>query len=214
MAQLENQDQWLVRTAKNVISGPFSRAQVQEMVLSGKLNLQDEVCKANTYWIYLHEQDEVKRQLEVEVPQAVAAKSDDEEITDTQTNTYPDMLVQAATAHAEAITAAPAPTIIRASSASSSPEVVPELVDPSIAQTENTAVISNRALREFQARKARQSVRTNEVVQSLSSQAPRQPHVHILSGIERPSFWRGFAWALIVAACFIVVMVLRLLRER
>lgn len=56
-------EQWLVRTADNRISGPFAKDQLRELLQAGKLGLRDEVCPENGHWIFLHEKEEVARQL-------------------------------------------------------------------------------------------------------------------------------------------------------
>ena len=76
---------WLVRTAKNVISGPYNREALCQMILSGELGSQDEVCDSGQYWIFLHERDEVARQLGINLPKP--PKNPDEETTETQTQT-------------------------------------------------------------------------------------------------------------------------------
>jgi hypothetical protein len=60
--------QWLIRTADNWISGPYTLDQVSQMILGGKLGPEDEVCTANGYWFYLHESTELKTQLGIELP--------------------------------------------------------------------------------------------------------------------------------------------------
>jgi hypothetical protein len=78
-------DQWLIRTSENWIAGPYSKEQVCQMILDGKLSLQDEVCVADGFWIYIHEREEVKQLLGIDVPKSKLA-SDDEEVTQTQSN--------------------------------------------------------------------------------------------------------------------------------
>jgi hypothetical protein len=82
-----NQDinQWLVRTAQNWIAGPYTREQTAQMILEGKLSLEDEVCAASGYWIYLHEREEILKHLNIEVPRMV--EKSEEEVTETQTQT-------------------------------------------------------------------------------------------------------------------------------
>jgi hypothetical protein len=63
-------EQWLIRTAKNWITGPYSKEQVCKKIQEGSLELQDEVCPSNGYWILLHERKEIFDQLGVEVPRA------------------------------------------------------------------------------------------------------------------------------------------------
>ncbi len=75
---------WLVRTQKNQISGPFSKEEVSNLVMSGELGFQDEICEGNSYWIYLHEQEEVLKLLGVTPP------GPDEENTETETDTKTD----------------------------------------------------------------------------------------------------------------------------
>lgn len=78
-------EKWLVRTEANCISGPFSREKLQEMILQGSLSLQDEVCRGNSYWIYLHEASEILAQLGVRVPRPVVGGSDEDTQTETET---------------------------------------------------------------------------------------------------------------------------------
>lgn len=75
-------DQWLVRTSENWVTGPYLKEELCLMIQEGKLVLQDEVCPANGYWIFLHERDEVQKFLGVEVPRVVS--EDEEDITETQ----------------------------------------------------------------------------------------------------------------------------------
>ncbi len=80
-------DLWLVRTAKNVISGPHSKTEVIDLVKSGAIGPQDEVCPGNGYWIYLHEHEEVQKWLGIAVPRA--PRQPGEEVTETQTDRPP-----------------------------------------------------------------------------------------------------------------------------
>jgi hypothetical protein len=77
--------QWLVRTAKNVISGPYNKEALCQMILSGELGSQDEVCESGQFWIFLHEREEVAKQLGINLPKP--PKNPDEETTETQTQT-------------------------------------------------------------------------------------------------------------------------------
>lgn len=79
------QEAWLVRSEKNIISGPYSREKVVQMVQGGELGLQDEVCQANQYWFALYEQDEVARQLGIEVPKS-SGGGDEVTATDLRAN--------------------------------------------------------------------------------------------------------------------------------
>ena len=80
---MENTAEWLIRTAQNQIIGPLSRAELCTRIQSGKLNLQDEICPANGYWIFLHEHSEVLRLLGLTMKPGV----DHDEVTQTQTQT-------------------------------------------------------------------------------------------------------------------------------
>ena len=72
--------EWLVRTEKNQILGPFSEVKVREMILSRKLGLQDELCLAGEYWFYLHEKKEMQKYLGMIAPESDLY--DGSEITD------------------------------------------------------------------------------------------------------------------------------------
>ncbi len=79
-------EQWMVRTSMNEVVGPMSRDALIAQIREGKLGLEDEVCKAHSYWIYLDEADEVKRQLGIEMPRAKNGHEDSTE-TDLQAMT-------------------------------------------------------------------------------------------------------------------------------
>jgi len=76
-------NQWLVRTAENFVAGPYTRDQIRQLMRESQLGLQDEVCQANGYWIYLHEKEEVVRHLGADTIQWLGESG--EEITLTQT---------------------------------------------------------------------------------------------------------------------------------
>jgi hypothetical protein len=77
---------WLVRTAQNRLIGPISEEQLKSRILAGEFRLEDEICRANDYWIFLHERDEVQSRLGIQVP-SKRARVDDETETGTQTLT-------------------------------------------------------------------------------------------------------------------------------
>lgn len=81
------EDQWLVRTSLNEVVGPMSRDALIAQIREGKLGLQDEVCKANSYWIYLDEAEEVKRQLGIYMPKSARGPHEDSTETDLQAMT-------------------------------------------------------------------------------------------------------------------------------
>jgi hypothetical protein len=77
-------EQWLIRTEKNWIKGPYSKEQVCKMITDGTLGVQDEVCPANGYWILLHERKEIFEHLGVEVPRAAGVE---DEVTESDIDT-------------------------------------------------------------------------------------------------------------------------------
>ncbi len=78
---------WLVRTAQNRLTGPISEEDLKKRILAGEYRLEDEICRANSYWIFLHEQEEVKAFLGVDVPRHRVKQ---EEETETGTSTVTD----------------------------------------------------------------------------------------------------------------------------
>ncbi len=82
-------DQWLIRTVQNRIAGPFTKDQVVKLVLDHKLGLQDEICPANGYWVYLYERDEVIKYLGVEYPVSKDGEHK-EDVTETEIVTSSD----------------------------------------------------------------------------------------------------------------------------
>lgn len=78
-------DQWLVRTAQNEIRGPVTHAEILQQIERGEIALQDEVCRADGYWFYLHEGTETLAQLGIAPPHSTRAHG--EEITQTDTDT-------------------------------------------------------------------------------------------------------------------------------
>jgi hypothetical protein len=71
--------EWLARTQKNQILGPFSLEEIRERVLNHTLQLQDEVCPSGGYWFFLHDQSEVQKHLGLSL---AGAKDSLQEITD------------------------------------------------------------------------------------------------------------------------------------
>ena len=52
---------WLIRSIDNKIYGPVSKSKLIDLINNGKINNFDELCKANNYWFYLSEKNEVKK---------------------------------------------------------------------------------------------------------------------------------------------------------
>lgn len=77
-------EHWLVRTVLNELRGPYSRNELVQEIHDGKLGPQDEVCRSGSYWIYLDERDEVRKQLGIEPPRGHLSLLEEEQ-TDTKT---------------------------------------------------------------------------------------------------------------------------------
>lgn len=82
----KDSSQWLIRTAENMIAGPYSAQQIREFIETEKLNRHDEICRNNHYWITLHEGDELWEQLQTRLP-----TFDDDEITQTEELPIPEL---------------------------------------------------------------------------------------------------------------------------
>jgi hypothetical protein len=74
--------QWMVRTAQNVMKGPYSIDEIRDFIQSSKLTTLDEVCPSGGYWFFLHEAEEVETQLGVAPPLPLHAAED--EVTQTE----------------------------------------------------------------------------------------------------------------------------------
>ena len=81
-------DQWLVRTSKNWIAGPYLKSQIIEMIQAGQLTRDDEICPGNGYWIFLHERAEMLQNLGMECPRKTGPREADE-ITELENDLKP-----------------------------------------------------------------------------------------------------------------------------
>src|SRR5690349_6549257 len=54
---------WLIRTKTNFLLGPISREKLMELIKSGSIQDDDELCSGNGYWFYLREKHLVQRYL-------------------------------------------------------------------------------------------------------------------------------------------------------
>lgn len=167
-------DLWLIRTSQNLIAGPYRQDQVRKLIRDGELGPQDEICKANGYWIFLHEREELFRQLGVELPRS-AGSNRDEDLTETQTEVV-EITDPGRTRY----------------SPNSTP--IPEVPELSEVPPENTAILSNRALREFQPKKKGTSA-------TLLTPSPLAGSVHASSATEdgQAGFRRYAIWISIFA---------------
>jgi hypothetical protein len=222
--------QWLVRTAKNVLSGPYPKETLSQMVLSGELSSQDEVCENGHYWIYLHEREEVARQLGINLPKP--PKNPDEETTETQTQTQTqtetDMLLSGertppGMTHPMSVTAAATAEAIEAAACGDDEESTlvmgkgngggarPKMYAAPLETAPATAASEGAAL------PAADSARDLAAQPEASPKSPPGPTVvyrpMVLGEIERPSAWRMAIWILIVAAFFLAFWMLRALRR-
>ncbi|MCM2279403.1 MAG: hypothetical protein NDJ89_15110 [Oligoflexia bacterium] len=224
MSQAAAPDRWLVRTEKNQLQGPFGVEELRRLIQDGKLGPQDEVCRANSYWITLHERDEVRNQLGIDSPKSTVA--DDEEITQTDAAYRP----LATESRVAAQGAAPDPQARPAALAPPEPDFAPAFPQPEPelpelshdelqdALNEDTAVLSNRALREFQRKNGVGEVAHPLLVEaaphagavspasdgSSGVAAPGGPTsekfftANVTSAVEGATFWQSFPWALVL----------------
>jgi hypothetical protein len=211
----QSPDQWLVRTAENRISGPYSRQQIRELIERGQLQLNDEVCQANTYWFYLHEHDEIRKQLGMELPKELYANPEEAtqtEETDTEI-TDPNMQLGGTRVAQMGQMPRQSGTIRSAARArdgdrreSGHEDKIPELSHTAEELGENTAVMSNRAFRDFRQNKKPEA-------QTAPSQAPVQSQAQAQMPIERSKLLQWTMYLMIVAAGGLLAFVIKLLRE-
>ena len=183
-------DEWLIRTSKNFILRPVPKARLIEMIRGHEIGLQDEVCRGNGYWIYLHEAEEVAKQLGIQVPRPAAAP--DEEITETTRSAVPETASDAL--------APPLPDY-------------PELGDEAAEQTSILRPSQpSPSARPFPV--ARKVPVGSLPAGSADLHIPTRPSLEVLGGqIERSSIWRGLAWALGVVLFMLLWTVLKKLRN-
>jgi hypothetical protein len=208
---------WLVRTFKNSISGPYNKEALCQMILSGELTSQDEVCEAGRYWIYLHERDEVARQLGIDLPKP--PKDPDDETTETQTQTQTqtetDVMMRSERTPVPAITAAvheeqdaraeEGTQVLGSGGAASAPALAPTAAEKALGED---AVLPSAGV-------AQNLTPDSAVAQAIDAQpAPRVVYRPMVLGeIERPSAWRLIVWAVIVAVFVVAVVILRALKH-
>lgn len=203
-------EKWLIRTERNVLRGPYGKNEVCRMIQEGELGLHDEVCRGDSYWFYLHEHLEVQSQLGIVVPRL---RSPDDDETETEVDT------RELSAHL-------------ADEIDDLNDEIYEIPELSEAVTENTAVLSNRALRQFRTRKAEGAVaqgaapegRENRETlgpsggaaagQGELSASERLYREVVVVGGERPSFWKGFAMVLGLLIPLLVIALVWFLKTR
>jgi hypothetical protein len=220
---------WMIRTSDNVLSGPYTQEQLIQLVEEEKLELTDEICRGNSYWIYLHEEQEVKKHLGIEVP---AALVEPEEPTQTETDS---IIRRSEPAHAAMGARAPRSSTVspqqtpEASKVEYTPVVEPidqdedededsndvELSVSADSIEDHTAVLNNRAFREFRPREqtppaATAAASATEVVSQTqtasTASSPSTPEAQGFTvaeaeaGVARTRFW-------IIAAVVVVGIV-------
>jgi hypothetical protein len=222
-------DQWLVRTADNWIAGPYPVDQICQMIQEGKLTLQDEICLANQYWVYLHEREEVKQFLGIEVPKA--HRGVDDEVTETETvmeDGPTDPGISGFLEHAS----------VEGFGESFGKGTGGESLGENT--SENTAVIHTAALKNLKSKAASSSSlksssssrstskRQNTSARKAASASGAAPEmsrsrltasaqafhqVEIVGQIDKTSFWRGLAWVLVASSTLLIGGMVWLLRR-
>lgn len=209
-------DQWLIRTAENWIAGPYPKEQVRKMVLEGKLGLQDEICSANGYWLYLHEHAEIQKALGVQIPKS----SNGDEVTETQIPTGPQETrseTRPAPSKDESKTATG--TVIRKS-----------IFEPLMEQAQSLTARNEAHQAEEEAEREADpeddgSTRVSTLYQSgTRSGAQASPELRGLSKAhephvtgssdQRPSMWKGLVWMMVLAGVVLLGVVVRLIINR
>lgn len=197
-------DQWMVRTSQQLLAGPYTKEQVCQLIREGQLGQQDEVCHANRYWIFLHEREEVLEQLGIEPPQKdVATDEDTQTETVTSTATDTDLVTPANGTRVELGEA-------------------PELAEIPDHMTENTAILTNRALREFQPKSAAKKQTSAAPTPKSAPVKLARPHTTTHANpvvvsrsarhVEKTLFVRGFVWVLFGVAGLLFYWVFQLLK--
>lgn len=203
--------EWLVRTAANELTGPFTRETLIEKITSGTLTPEDEICRANHYWIYLDERDEVKNQLGIEVPKYRRKKGnrDDDEITETQTERIDASDVGAILSHDQERKAAEQNAEEREAYESfqaAHSDEIPDLGTDVGSESDHTAMLTNRALREFRPAK-QNTTRSTPLTHVMGDSVPRP-------GMERPLFWRVVTLVMVIMAGVLIGWTLSVLQTR
>jgi hypothetical protein len=193
-------DQWLIRTAENQISGPFTRDQVCQFIQQGKLQLNDEVCHSNTYWVYLHEHDEIKKQLGVEVPRQLYANAQEATLTQTDTD------VERTDPGLEPL-GSRAAAMGRKREIEQVPELSEAFEDAGEDTAEYTAVMSNRAFRDFRQKKKSGQTPVSEIP-TPSAPAPARRNL-----VERSKVAHFLTYLMMAGAVALLIIVIKMLQH-
>lgn len=204
-------DQWLIRTAENRILGPYTRNEVCQFIEQGRLQLNDEVCNANQYWFYLHEHEEIRHQLGIELPKELypAAEESTQTETDTDINETTDPEIDLTATRVASMSTMSSASAVRgairpAPSQSKDSQPLPELVEPPGDAGDNTAMLSNRAYRDY-----RKSNGTNHP-------SPIQPAAPVVRGIgvEKSRLMQFLILLMTIGAVGLLFLVIRLLQNQ
>ncbi len=185
---------WLVRTSTLKLMGPFTYAQLCQLIQDRQVGLNDEVCPANSYWFYLNERHEVKRWLGVEIPRT-RGERDDEDLTETDTGEAPpDKTRSLSMAATEATMGEPGEGTrwVKRPDALEPPAMSSKMTSGSSASVGKTKTIET----------ARESGRNGREREDGGTAV----------AATRSSFFKSFGWLLILAATLIAYALLRLSR--
>jgi hypothetical protein len=216
--------QWLVRTAQNLVAGPYSREQVRQMILSGQLKAQDEICRSNHYWIQLHEREEVSAELGSDVL-AHLSNDVDEEATLTRTDPGAGLRpVQTTSASKTPFPEAPP-------AESPSEEVIPDLPDLAEFEDEQTSVLTHQQMGKLSQPHARPPTPTPTpapasaprpvppaLTLSLEPQNTQAQRVYPdtrgerVRAVEPSAFWRWLVGALVFGCALLLFHLLKRLQ--
>ncbi|MBY0470591.1 hypothetical protein K2X30_05430 [bacterium] len=196
---------WLIRTNRNVIAGPYSQEQVQELVTQRQLTLQDEICPANGYWMYLHEREEVQKVLGVAVPRLMNSSEEEITETETQTETQTEIIEPSAEVLGDGGTTVFMPgtgavkglvPIIE--------ETLPEASESVAMNLEEDAGAGE--IKKAVDRGARAAARAKAKISRPSSQEI-EGRTFVISAIEKPSYLKMFTIALVVVTVFSLIAI-------
>ena len=214
--------QWLVRTALNLIAGPYSREQVRQMILSGQLRAQDEICRSNHYWIQLHEREEVSAELGADVL-AHLSNDADEEATLTRTDPGAGLRPQPSAGAAPSV---PVATVEVATEDAS----IPDLPDLAEFEDEQTSVLTHQQMGRLSQPHSRPAapapvaapVARTPVAPALTlslepqnTQAQRtfpDTRGERVRSVEPSAFWRWFVGALVFGCALLLFHLLKRLQ--
>lgn len=186
-------EDWLLRTAKNRISGPFTADRIRQMIAKGEIGLEDEICQANHYWFFLQERAEVRKFLNVEVPKPGRRAGEDvteTEAVDTDGPTDPQFSPQAQAANAARFA---------------------ELETQMEERTDTTAILNRGAAVIAKAAAGQPSGSISPLPQPGVRSAPALPQASTRGVPEETGSWKGLTWLFVAVLGFLILMLMKLL---